>query len=166
MLVERTGPGEFWISDHPVILHNDQLSEHRSNRGLKSHGIQIYLPISPSHALAFFCPSVADELERGLAKLDYMKSQADSRCFWMGSVRPSEKDAKSNRTKDIAKRTLEAIREKKLIHFNKQNTIFLNSMQVITAHRFIGSSVNDFSLAVNMLKKDPSLRSSDHISFG
>lgn len=33
-LVELTGPGTFWISDHPVILHNDNpASAGRSNRG-------------------------------------------------------------------------------------------------------------------------------------
>ncbi len=42
-------------SDHPVNKYNPYSNPHRGTLGYRSEGIQMYLPLSPSVALAFFC---------------------------------------------------------------------------------------------------------------
>jgi hypothetical protein len=56
-----------------LILHNDNPKGHDSNLGLAVPGIQIYLPIAPSHALAFFCPTIKEELKKGTDKAGKIK---------------------------------------------------------------------------------------------
>ena len=41
----------FWTSDHPVGRYNDVEPGPRGNLGLRCHGIQLYLPLSPIASL-------------------------------------------------------------------------------------------------------------------
>jgi hypothetical protein len=168
MLIELSGPGNFWISDHPVILHNDAPAEFVSKNGLGVLGVQIYLPISPSHAIAFFCQSLIQELEEGLKRIDENKSKFFANCLTQGNLGEAANltlaDMKLQRAR--AERILVAMRDDRKIKFNKQNLIFLNSKQVISAHRFVASRENKFSLAVDMLKQHPDLKEPSHVSFG
>ena len=86
ILIELTGPGSFWISDHPVILHNDNPAGIASNRGFGVVGVQIYLPISPSYAIAFFCPTLFRELEHGVNKIETIRSNFFARSFAQGTT--------------------------------------------------------------------------------
>ena len=61
---------------------------------------------------------------------------------------------------------LVAMRDERKIKFNKQNLLFLNSSQVLSAHRFIGSCDNRFSLVADMIKQNPEIREPRHVSFG
>ena len=168
VLIEKNCPGQFWVSDHPVILHNDAPDDAWSRRGLRVPGIQIYMPISSSYVIGFFCPTLAQELEDGIAKIDSAKSRAFARWFGTGNVGEIERLTLTDITyrKGKVERVLRAIRDDKKISFNKQNLIFLNSRQVVAAYRFLGSQKADFELAIDMLREDPSLRVTDHIRFG
>ena len=44
--------------------------------------------------------------------------------------------------------------------------VFLNSRQVGTSHRFLGSRDNDFPLAMQMIKENPELKAPNMIQFG
>jgi hypothetical protein len=126
------------------------------------------MPISPSYVLGFFCPTLAQELEDGIGKIDSAKSRAFARWFGTGNVGEIERLTLTDITyrKGKVERVLRAIRDDNKISFNKQNLIFLNSRQVVAAYRFLGSQKADFELAIDMLREDPSLRMTDHIRFG
>lgn len=55
----------FIISDNPVSLHNEVDAGLRGNLGIGSFGIQVYVPISPTHCLMLIC---ADYLKHRGAK--------------------------------------------------------------------------------------------------
>ena len=52
----------FYISDHPVTMHNNSPRPGRGNIGLRLKGIEIHLPISPKLCISFMCPKTVDEI--------------------------------------------------------------------------------------------------------
>ena len=168
ILVERNCPGSFWMSDHPVILHNDNHRGYGSNIGLGIQGIQIYLPISPQLAIAFFCPSLANELERGIETITRARGSRFSHNFANGTLsgKVNLELANMNKQKQKLKLHLKAIRDDQKIYFNDQNLLFLNSHQVLSAFRFLAAATDEFALARDMIGKNPKLRKPDLIQFG
>lgn len=58
-LVEPKGTARFVISDHPVVFSNPfPYGDH----GLKSQGIMVHLPLSPTLLLTWHCPTIVDRL--------------------------------------------------------------------------------------------------------
>jgi hypothetical protein len=165
ILVERDCPGSFWISDHPVVLHKDCLPNEDRSLGLKVAGVQIFLPISPTYALAYFCKTIFEELEQGIAKIDAVRSRMFSRWFRAGALADKERltMADLNYKKETVVQMLRALKDDRKIRFNKQNLIFLNSRQVATGYRFVAGPNKDFSLALDMLRQSPELRCTDHM---
>jgi len=168
LFIEIAGPGNFWISDHPVILHNDNPAGLASNRGFGVAGIQIYLPISSSYAIAFFCPTILQELQNGITKIDGIRSNFVRQSFAEGTVgtRTNLALADLKNQQELLQSQLADLRDQQKVSFNKQDLLFLNSNQVLSAHRFVGSCENKFSLVADMLKTNPEIRSPSHISFG
>jgi hypothetical protein len=167
LLVELDCAGALLISDHPVVLHNDNPKGHESNLGLAVHGIQIYLPISPSYALAFFCPTIKEELKNGADKVGKVKKSLFAQYFKSGNLGEAETLTLAQLSQ--AKKTIDLHfrqHEDQKILFNKQNLIFLNSLQVQTAYRFLAGPQNDFALAIDKLRETPALRQPNHIQFG
>ncbi|CAN5504491.1 hypothetical protein BH11PSE4_BH11PSE4_06450 [soil metagenome] len=167
VLIERGCHGGFWISDHPVILHNDNPRGHASNTGLAVPGIQIYMPISPLFVIAFFCPTIAKELEDGAKKIAEARSSLFAFHFSKGTLSEdvSLKLTYVNEQKQKVELQLKEIREDRRVRFDSQNLIFLNSHQVLSAYRFLASDSDEFALAIDMIHRDPQLRQTDHIHF-
>lgn len=56
-LVEPEGEARFLISDHPVVVSNPfPYGDH----GLRSQGIMVHLPLSPTLLLTWHCPTIVD----------------------------------------------------------------------------------------------------------
>jgi len=55
LLFETDAQHPFWLSDNPVVLHNDEDLGPRGNIGLAVPGIQVYLPVSPTLLLGLLC---------------------------------------------------------------------------------------------------------------
>lgn len=108
ILISNQTNHPFWISDNPIFRYNPRKSDLIGNLGLKSPGIQVHFPISPTGAI-----SVCDPF-------DY--SAVDSE--------------------------LEAFIDH--VQFN-------NSGQVINSERYLFSSNEDFSMAKEMIRRDPNL---------
>jgi hypothetical protein len=166
-LVEANGLGSFWISDHPVVLHNDNPTPpHRGNLGFAVSGIQIYLPISSTQALAFFCRTLKSEMEKGLQNIadKIIKATAGHQV-----VNASDRGvalAELQRMKQNLYSHFDEIYRQQKARFNKDNIVFLNSCQVRSAHRFLAGRDSDFSLATEMIEKHPELRAPNLIQFG
>jgi len=58
ILYSTTEEHPFYISDNPVVRFNLNQDPLRSTLGLRTRGIQIYLPISSTLCLGFLCPSI------------------------------------------------------------------------------------------------------------
>jgi len=167
LLVELDCAGAFWISDHPVVLHNDNPKGYESNLGLAVPGIQIYLPVSSLHALAFFCPTIKEELKKGADKASKIKNSFFAKFFESGNL--GDAHARTLAQLSQAKKTIDLHfrqHENQKIFFNAQNLIFLNSLQVQTAYRFLAGPQDDFTLAIDMLRETPAIRQPNQIQFG
>ena len=116
----------FIIGDTPVSKHNMLERPGRGNLGLKSRGIEIYLPISPRLSVAAICPVVA---------------------------------AASLLTPELANGFSDAVVDVRPIHMRKENVEFNNSLQVISAERFVYARHREhLEMPLDMLKTNPELR--------
>lgn len=120
----------FIIGDNPVVMSNT-FYKGRGNLGLKSQGIEIYMPISPEFCLLLVCNSIRKAISERLAHAPTHKELASSveRLTQLSSV------LKRNET----------------IRNTKENIIFVNSLQVGYAERFVYSDKKDFDLPKELI---------------
>lgn len=64
-----------YISDNPVVMHNDENFMPYGNIGFAVPGIQIYLPISTSLCLAFWCPSLEAKFHDNWTRLNELEEK-------------------------------------------------------------------------------------------
>ena len=61
---------EVYISDNPLVMHNQKDFGPYGNIGLAVPGIEIYYPLSPNTILAYMCPLALKKTEEAHAKAD------------------------------------------------------------------------------------------------
>jgi len=133
----------FLLSDNPLARQNLIDRPNRGNLGLKTPGIEIYLPLSPTRALAMWCPTLTELVHRG----------AHSLMTTPNSIR-------AGRANDPAGLITmsKALLSGDPVQYSHANVENFNSLQVIWSERYIFSSVNDFHLAKTMLADHPHLK--------
>ena len=134
ILLEAVGDRRFWISDNPIVMFN---SLPYGNIGLSAPGIEIYFPLSPSRALAFFCPSIGKQIAESLDPEHPRRHVEDP----------------------IYPEMLRAIRNRSMLAVPDSYVEFLNELQVRQSTRFLYSDRNEFDLARRVLELDPDLSS-------
>src|ERR1035437_203953 len=134
LLLEADGGLHFWISDNPVVMHN---TFPYGNVGLSAPGIEIYFPLSPSRALAFFCPSIGRQIAESL-------DPAHPRRRLENPMYPE---------------MLRAIGNHSTLRVSNDYVAFLNELQVQQSTRFLYSDRNQFDLARAVLERRPELSS-------
>lgn len=140
VLAATTRKAPFLLSDNPLTRQNMIDRPGRGNIGLALPGIEIYFPLSPTRALAMWCPSLIETVHRGaLALISRTGSTAA----------PDPHGVIS-----ISKALLMGIP----IQYSPENVENFNSLQVIWSERYIFSTVNDFQLVESMLTEHPSLK--------
>jgi uncharacterized protein DUF4238 len=128
-------PGsEFWIGDHPVTLANNMNPGNglRGTVGFGVPGIEIYLPISSQLMLGCLCPSI---------RAMFAASHA-------GRLPPAP------RAGDFVR----AFEGSTTLELNAENVKYHNSLQVISAERFVYSEHRAFDMAREMTSSDERLR--------
>lgn len=158
-----------YISDNPVVLHNDESFGPYGNIGFGVPGIQIYVPLSRNLALGFLCPTFAKKVEDNLKEIEVLENKAKSILVMNPNV-----DKKSiNEALEVC-----AIEKQKPINFMKNvkdgNPIdsaedcvtFLNSLQVSWSHRFVMASDRSFELVKRMIRDNDKYRSGNTITLG
>lgn len=152
LLFETKAETPFYISDNPVALQNDDRSRGhlRGNLGLAVHGIQIYLPISSTLTLGFFCRSHEMTIRNGVDRMRTsmirdpgMPIGFDPMLDWM-----------------------RAIRKGTPLSSKPENVLNHNSLQVIQAERYVFSSRSDFALVEEMIEGDPDIRNGPRLRVG
>ena len=135
----------FWISDNPVALHNSVDHGFYGNLGLGVTGIQIYMPISSTLCLGMFCKSHEAKAREGVA-------EAESLCRVLPVVR-ERVEALTRGAREL----IAAFEARSVLEYSPDNVVHHNSLQVISAERYVFSSTDDFSLARRMLADHPAL---------
>jgi uncharacterized protein DUF4238 len=134
MLFSAGSGSEFWIGDHPVALANNMNPGDglRGTLGFGVPGIEIYLPISSDLMLGCLCPSI---------RAMFAASQAGR----LPAVPQSEE-------------FLRAFDSSTALHLNSENVKYHNSLQVVSAERFVYCEHPAFDLVREMVSSNENLR--------
>jgi hypothetical protein len=151
----------FYVGDNPLVRDNDSFKEKRGNIGIRSPGVTIYLPLSPTIC---FCMT-----DKELVK-DLFRDIAHARSLYLKTARILKKSKFHSRA-DLGElehlpdvdpgkiyRETKEIFKGGLMPYDASNTMRVNSLQVIFASRWIMSSKKDFSLADEIVTDDDRLR--------
>ncbi|CRM58962.1 hypothetical protein [Pseudomonas sp. 28 E 9] len=130
----------FLLSDNPLTRQNMIDRALRGNLGLTTPGIEIYLPLSPTRALAMWCPTLADLVHLGARSLVATR-RAEDRADPEGIVAMSD-----------------SLLSGEPVQYSVANVENFNSLQIAWSERYIFSTSNDFNLAQTMLAEYPNLR--------
>lgn len=151
LLIATTHEAPFIIGDNPLTLQNAVDTGPYGNRGLAVKGIEVYLPLSPTRALALWCPSHKEALLATTRLRRHMRKFA-----------PHLLTAKSLDF-DAAEQVERALLEGKPLQYSPDNVRNFNSLQVSHAERFVFSCNPDFALARDMVSTYPALRNGPRV---
>lgn len=146
VLLETDHKHPYLIGDNPLAMHNMIDHSPRGNLGLMVEGIEIYFPLAPDLALGMWCPSHREKLLEGIQRLDRLADKNPNASSRFASTWNSALDI------------VEAIQTGKPLRFLSENVEHFNSLQVVSAERFMFSSNGDFKLVEDMIRADPDLR--------
>lgn len=132
----------FWIGDHPVVLANsiNPGDGIRGTLGFAAQGIEVYLPISSELTLGWLCPSIPAMFTAAKTNLIY-------------PIPPE------GRADDF----LDAFTGRTTLQLDAENVKYHNSLQVISAERFIFSLHDEFDMAREMLASHPNLKAGPRV---
>ncbi|ATZ62972.1 DUF4238 domain-containing protein [Acinetobacter bereziniae] len=123
----------YFIGDNPVVLNNT-FNKNQNGIGLKSLGVEIYMPISPNYCLLLICNSVRKSIKNMLNHpITNIKDEPA-----VDKLISFKQQLKRNET----------------VVQSKENVIFANFLQYSYAERFIYSHKLDFSLPKEILSKN------------
>ncbi len=157
-----------YISDNPVVMHNDEDFGPYGNIGFAVPKIQIYLPICSYLALGFWCPSMEDKFRENVAEIEKMEREMREKL----EINP-------HIDREHAKLFFEKCQQEKRKPFDfidkvnsglpiiggGEQVTFLNSLQVKWSHRFVMCSNNDFALVERMISDDEKNREGMKLTF-
>ncbi|UPJ79482.1 DUF4238 domain-containing protein [Bradyrhizobium sp. 183] len=139
-LYSAEGIHHFAISDNPVTVTN---AFPYGDLGLGSHGILVFLPISPKIMIALHCPTIVKRYE--------LAGRADL---------PVDRKERLLRYRD-------GMRYGNPIDIDEDMVLFLNHQQVVHSTRYLYAATDTFDLAREALKQHPHLRSvTTHLTMG
>lgn len=141
VLAATTRKAPFLLSDNPLTRQNMIDRPDRGNLGLALPGIEIYFPLSPTRALAMWCPTFTETVHRGalalMSRTGFTATLPDPN----GVISMSD-----------------ALLNGAPVLYAPANVENFNSLQVIWSERYIFSTANDFQLAEAMLSEHPNLK--------
>jgi hypothetical protein len=135
----------YLIGDNPLTMHNMVDLGPRGNLGLMVEGIEIYFPLTPNLALGMWCPSHREKLSENSHRLDRLSNYNPHAAGRFAGAWNSALDI------------IEAIQTGKPLMSLPENVEHFNSLQVVSAERFLFSSDGDFALAEDMIRTNPEL---------
>jgi Protein of unknown function (DUF4238) len=157
-LMVRDCADPIYISDNPLVMHNQRTYGPYGNIGLAVPGIEIYYPLSPDIVLAYLCPSSMKDFEE---KQTEAEKQASS--FFETRMRSrtgiskadttvlAQMRAEIQRSKDYYR----LIKEHRVVPMDTQGVAYLNSLQLMSSYRFVAASESNFSFARKALSERP-----------
>jgi hypothetical protein len=153
-LMTAPAGSSFYISDHPVALHNDEAQRGPFGQlGLGVPYIQIYLPLSADVMLCAYDPAVLGQLMKGRDAL-FKEMQIELLgMLQRRQIAPAEMRRTIELTKgqDLVGPLIETIRAGEAVQAGPEQVDCYNSLQCFHAHRFIVDPAGDFSIAREMM---------------
>lgn len=131
----------FYISDHPIAMHNHYPRPGRGNLGIGLKGIEIHFPLSSKLCLIFMCADTINEIRKRVYDHNIKISQ--------GTAFPIDMSEPEEFINDIDRKVTKVLKP--------ENVEFHNSLQVSQSSRFVYSKDKEFELAKDMLKTNPEL---------
>jgi len=158
MLMDAAPGRDFYISDNPVVLHNDEDFGPYGKLGLGVRGIQIYLPLSHDLMLACLCPTI---LNGAVEQLDKNLNEVRAALLPLvvaGRITGEQMRAqvaiieeKGSRIRGWQQRYLDGVPDQG----NNENMDFYNSLQMSQSRQFVISKNEDFALARRFMADFP-----------
>jgi hypothetical protein len=161
LLMECPSRHPFWIGDNPVTMHNDRHFGRGSGLGFRVRGIQIYLPITKILTLALWCPTLLEEMHEASKRSGSIlkRFKAISALGTDANIESLKENAKKAEAVRLQlNQNLELIKEDRPLNCTPDNVVFLNSLQVTWANRYVMSSIKEFSLAHEIIRDSPESR--------
>jgi len=127
----------FVIGDHPIGLQNSLMrtmypDSPRGTLGLRSHGIEIYLPLTPMLTLIMVDDTMTGRLLQSARVIPRIHA-------------PEVHELRT------------AIKKGTPVEMNPANVENMNSLQIIDSERFVFASTDDFTLAKFIVKENPGI---------
>lgn len=168
ILMEACSGEAFLLGDTPVVLANQNDTFPYGNLGLEVKGIEIYLPISPELAIAFWCPSIIGFMETALKRCE--QSIQNSNAAALLGVGPDAEKVREILPQLVIraakiKDDLEAIRNQTPLKNSPENMEYINALQVTYAEQYVLSSTGDFGLVKRMIAKNSAYRRGHRAQF-
>lgn len=160
-VMESQGVDQFWLSDCPVVLQNDEDYGPYGGLGLAAPGVQIYFPVTPSLIVAGWHPILLGKFMDAEQKLKQTLGQLSLQ--YSCGIAPNKSALREMMQKLKLKlqpvsSTVAAIKTGGLARASSENVLFYNWLQFKWSHRFILCASGNFSMADKMLKEHPTLR--------
>jgi len=146
ILITTDGKNPFIIGDNPLAMQNTNNYSPYGNLGLAVQGIEIYLPLSPTRALAMWCPSITNQIEQAVSTLNELRGRL-----------PYLIDGRIENP-DYLEDLWSALSSGRPLQYKHENVTNFNSLQVWFSERHVFSSSKDFELAEKMVTEHPSSR--------
>lgn len=158
-----------YISDHPVAMHNDQDFGPYGNIGFAVPMIQIYLPIGSNLALAFWCPAMEKRFRENVAEIEKIEKEMTMQLV----MNPHLNREQAQGLLELCKREkqkpfgfIEKVNAGLPIMQTADQVMFMNSLQVHWAHRFVMCRDKDFALVERMIGDNEKYRTGISIGLG
>jgi hypothetical protein len=136
----------FIMGDNPLALQNIIDMKPHGNIGLAVRGIEIYFPLSPTRALALWCPSHEETFRKAFSDLSVL-----------AHISPHLVEMKIHNLQ-IIKETIAAINSGQPLLYRHDNVVNFNSLQILYAERYVFSNMDDFSLVREMIADNANVR--------
>ena len=150
---ESTPEHPFYVSDNPVILHNDNDFGPYGNLGLAVPGIQIYLPLSSTLTLGMLCPSHREQ--KISRKRDLQRRMAFAPLTLPPGINASRLIADAS-----AFINFETIRSA------PDQVMWQNSQQVRFSEQYVFCEKDDFALVRKMIADNPGFKTGMRFTIG
>lgn len=161
VVLKKACHGSLFISDNPVVFHNEKTFGPYGNIGLAVPGIQIFYPLTSGLAVAFMCPTVVAELETeiSVAKKKVAQMSAETLLSPKGMTQlQSMHIAAAKAEIKRAEREFDRLTKERAIAVAPDNLLFLNSLQIMQSYRYVASRRGDFDLVAKAMREKPGWR--------
>ena len=132
---------------HPILGAMDSMAAHSDgyrNLGLAVKGIEIYFPLTPTHALAMWCRSISEGIIRSGEQLLMLRARAPEML----------KDLQDG---DRLERMASTLKMGAPLAYEPEHIENFNSLQISNAERYVFANGEHFDLARRMLSAHPHL---------
>lgn len=146
LLLQTDESDPFLMGDHPFTRFNEPGKGVRGTLGLRSKGVQIYFPLTPTLALCLMCRTHLDTMIDGVERIDRMLAAKTGNAAELRALR--------SETMPL----IEAMLKGGVVKCRPESVEHFNSLQVLEAERYVFSCKSDFGMVKEMIASDEATR--------